>query len=484
MKELNRKTAGIKNAFPERILQFGGGNFLRAFVDWIIDVYNEKTNSQLGVLLVTPIERDNYSVWQKQEGLYHVLTKGIRQGNIHEEKHLVNCISRILHLYPGWHDYLKSAENPEMRIIISNTTEAGIRFSPIDKITDSPPNEFPAKLCRWLHHRFQHFKGATESGCIFFPVELIDKNGTNLKECIIRFSRQWGFEEEFIEWLHDANYFCNTLVDRIVPGISPDKIPDEWQKLGFKDQMLTQGEVFHFWAIEAPEQVRKELPLDKIGLNIVFTDDLTPYRSRKVRILNGAHTAMVPVAYLSGFDEVRESIEDQVVGNYVQKLIFKEVIPTLDLPEEELIQFANEVLDRFRNPFIRHALMSISLNSISKFKTRVLPSILEYHNRTGKLPSGLVFSFAALLLFYSGNRKGQAISLNDDQWILDYLKNLWLDFNGSEQSLKLLVKHFLSWNEAWETELTLIPGLEESFCDCLLEIMQIGIYDALKSVYS
>ncbi|MCB0854240.1 MAG: tagaturonate reductase, partial [Bacteroidetes bacterium] len=373
----------------------GGGNFLRAFVNWMLDVHNEKAGADLGVLLVTPIERDNYSNWQEQDGLYHVLTRGFQNGQVIDETCLITCISRILHLYPQWNDFLASAENPDMRFIISNTTEAGIRFSAEDKMTDTPPNEFPAKLTLWLYHRYRHFQGDKDKGCILIPVELILENGNALRQCILQNADNWGIEEGFKNWINDANIFCNTLVDRIVPGVSRDAFAEEWEKLGFEDTMITQGEAFHFWAIEAPAIVQKELPLDQAGLNVVFTDDLTPYRTRKVRILNGARTSMVPVGYLYGIETVKGTVEHEIMGKFVQRAIFDEIIPTLDLPDEELQQFANDVIDRFKNPFIKHQLISISLNSVSKFETRVLPSIIEYQSRKGELPSCLVFSMAS-----------------------------------------------------------------------------------------
>lgn len=480
MEKLNRKHTNSSQPFPERVLQFGGGNFLRAFVNWMLDVYNEKMNGDLGVLLVTPIEYDNYTNWQEQEGLYHVLTRGLQNGEIIDDTHLVSCISRIIHLYPQWSDFLKSAENPDTRYIISNTTEAGIRFSPEDKVNDTPPREFPAKLTLWLYHRYRHFQGSPGSGCIFLPVELILKNGEMLRECILQNADNWGLEDGFKNWINEANVFYNTLVDRIVPGISRDVLPEEWEKLGMEDTMMTQGEPFHLWVIEGPEAIREELPLDKAGLQVIFTDDLSPYRTRKVRILNGAHTSMVPVGYLSGIETVREALEDEVVGKFINQVIFDEIIPTLDLPDEELQQFANDVLDRFRNPFIRHQLISISLNSVSKFKTRVLPSILEFVNRRGSLPQNLVFSMAALVRFYKGELNGKEIPLNDDPEALSYLRELWDNWDGSKAGMTALARQVAGWEYAWETNLDAITGFTDMLADQLWEIETNGVRKVLE----
>jgi tagaturonate reductase len=478
MKQLNRANTHSQAPYPEKILQFGGGNFLRAFADWMIDVYNEKMNADLGVLLVTSTGRNDYTTWQNQDGLYHVLTRGLRNGEIVDEKYLVKSISRILALSTKWDTFLASAENPEMRFVISNTTEAGIRFSPDDQITDTPPKEFPARLTLWLYHRYQFFNGNKEAGCIFIPTELITKNGETLRKCILQYAENWNIETGFKTWILEANIFCNTLVDRIVPGISRNALPEEKEKIGYQDTMMTQGEPFHFWAIEGPAEVQKELPLDKVGLNVIFTDDLTPYRTRKVRILNGAHTSMVPVGYLFGI----ETVEHEVMGEFVRRCLYDEIIPTLDLPAEELQQFANDVLDRFKNPFIHHELISISLNSTSKFKTRVLPSILEYKNRKGFLPDCLVFSMAALIHFYKGEYDQKEIPLKDDPDAIAFLKRLWEECKGSKPDFEKMAKEVLAWEKNWGSNLNDISGLTEKLAGYLFLVEQKGMEKVVEDI--
>ena len=482
MQKLNRNTANQPSPYPVKILQFGGGNFLRGFVDWIIEEYNNKTNSNLGVLVVKPTERGDYKTWRQQDGLFHVLTKGIKAGKLVNEHQLIKCVSRIIHPYKEWNIYLKAAENKEIKYIISNTTEMGIRFAATDKISDAPPQEFPAKLTLWLHHRFQYFHGAMAAGCVLFPTELLIDNGITLKNVVLQYADHWGLGNTFKDWINHANTFCNTLVDRIIPGVSKEALPKAYQQIGFEDKMLTQGEPYHFWAIEAPLSVRAALPLDKIGLNIVYTDDLSPFRTIKVRILNGAHTSMVPVGYLYGIDTVRAAVDHPIMGQYIQQVIFEEIIPSLDLPKEQLHQFANDVLDRFKNPFIKHQLISIALNSTSKFKTRILPSILAYHQKMGQLPKRLVFALAAIIHFYKGENNGQPIPLKDDAKAIAYLQGLWQECDGSAAAFATLAKKVLQWEQNWGQDLSLIDGFEEALSRCLIRIEELGVEEAVAGL--
>ncbi|MBI1226667.1 MAG: tagaturonate reductase [Bacteroidetes bacterium] len=482
MEKLNRTTANSPVPLPERILQFGGGNFLRGFVDWMVDVYNEKTGSDLGILVVKPTERGDYEDWKAQDGLFHVLTKGIRNGDLVDEVHRVKCVSRIVHAYGQWEAFLKSAENPGLRYIISNTTETGIRFSPNDQKTATPPHEFPAKLTLWLHRRFEHFKGGSDSGCVIIPTELLEQNGELLRQCILQYADAWQLEDSFKNWISEANIFCNTLVDRIIPGVGKSAMEAAWQQVGFQDEMITQGEPYHLWAIEAPLAVREELPLDKISLNIIYTDDLMPYRVSKVRILNGAHTVMVPVAYLYGLETVRETVEHEVMGQFVQASIFDEIMPTLDLPNMDVQQFANDVLDRFRNPFIKHQLISIALNAISKFKVRVLPSLLAFQREKGFLPRHIILSLAAYIRFYKGEYNGVEILLNDEPYVVEFFKNNWEKYDGSTAALADLVGNILRWEKAWGMDLSEVPGLHDLLVEYLTNVENAGMQATVNKV--
>jgi tagaturonate reductase len=374
---------------------------------------------------------------------------------------------------------LANAENPDLRFVISNTTEAGIAYHKDNRLEDTPQKSYPGKLTALLYRRFQFFKGASDKGLIILPCELIDRNGDNLKKIILQYAVDWELGNEFIRWINEDNVFCNTLVDRIVPGYPKDKIDLITEELGYKDNLVVEGEQFHLWVIEGPKEVKEEFPASQCGLNVVFTDNMEPYRTRKVRILNGAHTSLVPVGYLYGIEKVRESLEDAVVGRFLKNVIFNEICPTLDLPEEELIKFSNDVLDRFKNPYLEHALMSISLNSISKYKTRVLPSVLEYIKRKNALPKHLLFSLAALIAFYKGDRNGEIINLADDQEVLDFFKSQWLLVNGSEKSIAKIVNSVLSNTNLWGIDLAKIKGMEIEIASALDAIINKGMKKAI-----
>ncbi len=475
MQELNRSTANVKT-YTERIIQFGEGNFLRAFANWMIHEMNEKAGFDAGVVAVQPINQGLIKILNDQDGLYTLYLNGIKNGKAISEHEIIDCIQRGINPYENYADYLANAENPDLRFVISNTTEAGIAYNADDKLDDKPQSSFPGKLTALLYKRFQIFGGASDKGMIIIPCELIDKNGDNLKRIILQYADDWNLGAEFVEWINEDNIFCNTLVDRIVPGYPRDKMDAITEELGYKDNLVVEGEQFHLWVIEGPESVKEEIPAEACGLNIVFTDNQEPYRTRKVRILNGAHTSLVPVGYLYGIDKVRESLEDEVVGGFLRDAIFNEICPTLDLPEAELNQFSNDVLDRFRNPYLEHALISISLNSISKFKTRVLPSVLEYFKRKNALPQGLLFSLASLIAFYKGDRNSKAIAIKDDQSGLDFFAAQWAtgDIAG-------VAKATLANTDFWGVDLTQFDGLEAIVTANLESIINNGMKATLQA---
>jgi tagaturonate reductase len=480
--KLNKSTYENYKKYPERIIQFGEGNFLRAFTDWIIDKMNKELDFNSGVLVVQPLDGNLGEKLNEQDGLYTLYMNGIKNGEAVSEKEVINSVTRVLNTYTQYDEYLSSAENPDLRFVISNTTEAGIALNETDKLENRPQNSYPGKLTAFLYRRYKAFDGDLNKGLIILPCELIDKNGDNLKAIILKLSAIWNLEEGFAKWINEGNVFCNTLVDRIVPGYPRDKVAELTKELGYEDNFIVEGEQFHLWVIEGPQWIKEEFPAHKLGLNVLVVDDMTPYRTRKVRILNGAHTSMTPVSYLYGMDTVKEAVEDEVVGKYIKTLIYEEIIPTLDLSKEELEDFAGAVIDRFRNPFIKHYLMSISLNSMSKFETRVLPSILEYKNRKGELPSRLVFSLAALIDFYKGERNGEKIAVADDKEIIDVYSSLWGAHNGSEESLVKIVKEVLSLERVWKMDLNKVEGLTEMVSDYLIKIEKFGMKEALHEV--
>ncbi|MFT3753421.1 MAG: tagaturonate reductase [Paludibacter sp.] len=477
MKKLNRENVSAKR-YPERIIQFGEGNFLRAFVDWIVWNMNEKADFNSSIVVVQPIENGMVDMLNDQDCLYHLNLQGLDKGNKINSIELLDVISRGLNPYTQFDEYLKLAENPEMRFVVSNTTEAGIAFDPACKLDDKPAKSYPGKLTQLLYHRFLTFNGAADKGLLIFPCELIFHNGTELKKCIEQYIELWELGAEFKNWFETACGVYSTLVDRIVPGYPRETIGDILEKIQLEDKLVVQAEIFHLWVIEAPEWVSKEFPADKAGLNVLFVPSEKPYHERKVTLLNGPHTVLAPVGYLAGFDIVKDIIEDDAMGAFVRKVMFEELLSTLDLPKAELEKFANDVLDRFRNPFVKHFVTSIMLNSFPKFKTRDLPGLKIYLERKGELPSALVLGLAGIITYYKGGKRGEdQIVPNDDKAIMDLLLELWA--TGSVESVAhgVLAAEFI-----WGEDLNKINGLTEKLTGYLTAIQQNGMLETVKTI--
>lgn len=480
--KLNRELYKNHKSYPVKVIQFGEGNFLRAFVDWKIDKMNKEADFNGSVAVVQPLEGGLIHMLNEQDCLYTLYLQGIQNGKATKTHTVIDCIDRAVDPYKDYNKYLELAEIPSVRFIISNTTEAGIVFENDDKLEGGCQKGYPSKLTALLYHRFKTFNGALDKGLNIIPCELIDRNGEKLKEIVLKYAEIWNLGDEFITWINTANTFFCSLVDRIVPGYPRDTIEEVRTELGYDDNLVDVGEVFHLWVIEGPQCLKEELPIEKAGLNVKIVDDMTPYRTRKVRILNGPHTAMVPVAYLYGLDTVGETVDHEIMGQYVRELIFDEIVPTLDLPHDELVQFGNDIIERFQNPYVKHYLMSIALNSMSKYKTRDLPSLTEYLKRKGELPRKLVFSLAALIEFYKGKRGNEDIKLADDEHILELYKNLWSECDGSESGLKTLVTKVLAYDRNWGMDLNEIEGLTQAVTDNLILIEKVGMKEAVKSV--
>ncbi|BBK76530.1 MULTISPECIES: tagaturonate reductase [Clostridium] len=480
--KLNRESYKNHKSYPVKVIQFGEGNFLRAFVDWQIDKMNKEADFNGSVAVVQPLEGGLIHMLNEQDCLYTLYLQGIQNGKATKTHTVIDCIDRAVDPYKDYNKYLELAEIPSVRFIISNTTEAGIVFENDDKLEGGCQNGYPSKLTALLYHRFKTFNGALDKGLNIIPCELIDRNGEKLKEIVLKYAEIWNLGDEFITWINTANTFFCSLVDRIVPGYPRDTIEEVRAELGYDDNLVDVGEVFHLWVIEGPQCLKEELPIEKAGLNVKVVDDMTPYRTRKVRILNGPHTAMVPVAYLYGLETVGETVDHEIMGQYVRELIFDEIVPTLDLPHDELVQFGNDIIERFQNPYVKHYLMSIALNSMSKYKTRDLPSLTEYLKRKGELPRKLVFSLAALIEFYKGKRGNEDIKLADDEHILELYKNLWSECDGSESGLKTLVTKVLAYDRNWGMDLNEIEGLTQAVTDNLILIEKAGMKEAVKSV--
>jgi len=476
MEQLSKKMDSEYTPYPEKVLQFGTGNFLRAFTDWQIDVMNKKGmfNGQIVVVQSTP--KGAVDTINKQEGLYTLYLQGIKENQPVSEHEIIRSIRRGINITNEYDEYLKIAGNPDLRFIISNTTEAGIQFHEGDLLTDRPQSSFPGKLTALLYERYQVFHGEKDKGFIILPCELIEDNGKELKKIVLAYANAWKLESGFSDWVEEANTFCNTLVDRIVPGYPKDSVQDKTDELGYIDKLMVVGEQFHLFVIEGPSFIKEEFPAAQAGLNVHVVDDLSSYRLKKVRILNGAHTAMTPVAYLCGVNTVSEAVTSDLTKQFVEKVIYDEIIPTLPFPKEDLSQFAADVLNRFKNPFIHHYLSSISLNSVSKFKARILPTLSEYVERFSQLPEATVFSLSALLYFYKGKRGDESITLVDDESTLHLFNDCWSLYTDNMEEL---VSTTLSNEKLWGTDLSKIPQLTESVVNQLKKINQYGMNEAL-----
>lgn len=491
-KALNKLTAP-KSVAPERIIQFGEGNFLRAFVDWIIWNMDAKTNFNGSVVVVQPIERGMVDWLNGQDCLYHVNLQGRLNGEAVNSLERIDVISRALNPYSQNAAFMALADQPEIRFVISNTTEAGITFDPACKFTDAPASSYPGKLVQLLYRRYKTFNGDPKKGLILMPCELIFLNGHHLKECIYQYIELWKEDlgadyAGFKEWFTKYNYVCATLVDRIVPGFPRKDIAAIQEKVGYADNLVVQAEIFHLWVIEKPEnmsidKLRKEFPAEKAGLHVLIAESEKPYHERKVTLLNGPHTVLSPVAYLSGINIVRDACNDPVIGKYIHKVQFEELMETLNLPMDELRQFASDVLERFNNPYVDHQVTSIMLNSFPKFETRDLPGLKTYLERKGQLPKGLVLGLAAIITYYKGGTRadGAPIQPNDAQEIMDLLTQLWATGDTRKVAEGVLGATDIIWKES-KQNLNEIPGLTDMVEGFLNDIQSKGMVETVKSI--
>ncbi len=490
MKELNKRTAP-KMVAPERIIQFGEGNFLRAFVDWIIWNMDKKTDFNASVVVVQPIDKGMVDWLNGQDCLYHLNLQGRVDGEVINTIDRVDVISRALNPYTQNQSFMALADQPEIRFVISNTTEAGITFDDSCKLSDKPATSYPGKLTQLLYRRFKTFNGCPSKGLIIMPCELIFLNGHHLYECIEKYIELWKNDfgadyAPFKEWFEKYNYVCATLVDRIVPGFPRKDIDAIREQISYRDDLVVQAEAFHLWVIEKAknmtvEQLKAEFPADKAGLQVIITDNEQPYHERKVTLLNGPHTVLSPVAYLSGIDIVRDACNDPVVGKYIHLVQFDELMQTLNLPMDELKKFAEDVLGRFNNPFVDHQVTSIMLNSFPKYETRDLPGVKIYLERKGELPKGLVFGLAAIITYYKGGKRasdGAEITPNDDPKIIEKLTELWA--TGDTQKV---AEGVLAFDYVWKEDLNkTVPGLTELVKKDLDLIQEKGMLEAVKTI--
>ena len=475
----------LKNA-PEKVMQFGEGNFLRAFADNFFDIANEKAGFNGKVALIQPIAQGLTDLINKQEGLYTLYLRGSDKGVKVDEKRVISAVSRCINPYGDWDKVLELARSADLEIVVSNTTEAGIVHDTESAFDQKPPVSFPAKLTRVLYERYT----AGQKGVVVLSCELIDNNGRELQKCVNQYIDDWKLDSGFRTWVNEENLFCSTLVDRIVPGRIRD--PKEAEALaaanGYEDPLTDVGEFFGIWVIEGPQELEERLPFRKAGVPVIVVPDVTPYKKRKVRILNGAHTGFVPGAYLAGYDIVRDCMHDETILGYMNRMLYDEVIPTLPLEKKDLEDFARAVQDRFNNPFVNHELMSISLNSTSKWRARNMPSFLDYVQGKGKLPPCLTTSFAAYVAFYSSESqalteqglicrrpKGNEYTVNDDRSVLEFY---WQHRNDSPEEL---IHAVMTNEDMWGTDLTKVNGFEAAAAGILKTIRTEGALKAFEN---
>lgn len=469
MKKLNRINTGLEKLQPIKVVQFGEGNFLRAFVDYAFYRLNKEVDFNAGIAIVQPLKDGMVNMINDQDGLYTLFMNGIKKGEKIQDIELIDNIVKTVNPYTEFANYLALAKEEELQFIVSNTTEAGIAFIESDTPDMQPPVSFPAKLTVLLYERFKHFNGDASKGVTIIPCELIDYNSETLKKYILQYVDLWKLEDAFKTWVSDACTYHSTLVDRIVPGYPRAEIEEYNNKLDYQDNLIVAAEPFFLWAIEGGDDLKAKLPFHKTDLNVKIVDDIRPFKMIKVRILNGAHTAMVPFSLLHGNKLVMETVNGDFTGKFVNSVI-GEISETLDMDKNEITAYCEEVMDRFKNPFIKHALADIALNSVSKFKVRVLPSLLGYIKVNKKLPVNLTFSFASLIRFYKGNWNGQSLPVKDGEDITTFFNGLWKS-DDYEKIARLTLQNKSFWDE----DLTEIPGLTRAITIALEEIDSNGI---------
>lgn len=476
MEQLRR---GAPFALPIRILQFGQGNFMRGFFDWQVDLLNERTGLDAGVVVVRPRGGSSAPLLDTQDGLFTVLVRGLDEaGRPVKDYRRITCVQREIDPGTMYADYLEQATNPDLRFIVSNTTEAGIAVNDSDRYADAPPAAFPAKLAQLLFARYLAFEGAHDKGVVLLPCELIDKNGEALKNAVLHYARLWQLPAGFADWIGGACTFCDTLVDRIVTGYPAADAAQVEQELGYRDPFLVAAEYYYLFVIQGPDWVGRELKLDGAGLNVKLVDDITPYKKRKVGILNGGHTTLVPVALLAGLEAVGPAVDDPQVGAFLRAAIGAEIIPALEMDRAGLDAYAADVLRRFRNPAIHHRLASIALNSWAKFAARVVPQIVRYAAlHEGRPPRRLVLAMAATMVLY----RGRVIDLADDAATLTWFRAGWAQVDAGTWTLDELARAWLANAALWGRDLNAVPGLQALLAADLRAIETHGMRAVLES---
>ena len=475
----------------ECVLQFGEGNFLRAFVDYFFDLSNERVGFNGKVVVFQPIRVGRAKELNEQDGLYTVYLRGLENGKEVVEKRIVSSISKVYNPYEHFDVLMQYAASRDIRFVVSNTTEAGIAYDPACCVDDKPAESFPGKVTQFLYKRYQTLGKDQAPGVTFLSVELIDHNGAELRRCVNLYIDQWKLGDSFKDWVNEKNLFCTTMVDRIVTGYPFAEAEKLTEENGYLDKNLDTGEIFAIWYIEGPQELADELPFKKANLPVVVCDDCRPFKQRKVRILNGVQTTLVLATYLAGYDIMRIGLKDETIAEFARKAVYQEILPTLPysddfrFTQEELKEYAAVIFDRLNNPFIDHRLMAISLNSTSKWKARVLPSLLAYQKQTGSVPECLTLGFAAYLAFYHGTRltdqglvslrDGEEYIINDDRKILEFY------YAHRDDTLEQLADAVMSRDDWWGLDLHSVPTFEERTKQYLAVIRSEGMHKAIEA---
>ncbi|MCT8139625.1 tagaturonate reductase [Anaerobacillus sp. CMMVII] len=476
---------------PEKVIQFGEGNFLRAFVNWMIHEMNKQGLFNGKVAVVQPIEQGLIPMINDQDGLYTVVLRGIENGQVVEKNEVVSCISRGINPYTDWSELLTLAASKDIKFVISNTTEAGIAYLEEEYVQGKTPTSFPAKLTALLYHRYMEFNGSPEAGLVMIPCELIEENGKKLKEIVLKLAAEWKFPAEFTEWVENHNHFCSTLVDRIVTGYPRDAVEEFRQLLGYEDNLITVGEPFHLWAIDAPKEVAELIPFDKAGLNVKW-GDITPFRNVKVRLLNGPHTMMSSVCYLAGADTVQQVMEDDTLSKFIKEAMLNEIYPTVAIEDAEKRHFVESVTERFLNPYNKHYLKDIALSSVYKFKSRLIPSLLDYVAQKNALPQTITFALAGLLAFNRpvraegndlvGKRGDTEYAIRDNQEAIKALNEAWSKYDGTTEAVTALVTEVLGNTEVWGQDLNEVQDLKPTVAKYLQDILDQGMKATVENL--
>lgn len=467
VEKLSKQLKPNRSFFPEKVIQFGSGNFMRGFLNWQLQQMNNQHLFNGSAVLVKPTRHPSKVSLEEQDYLYTVILEGFFQGEIVHTSEIITTANRLINPYDEWETYLQLAEDEELAFIISNTTEAGIQFDEKDCLIDQPSTSFPGKLTALLYKRFQ----LKNRGFTIIPCELIDRNGEKLKEVVLQYASLWNLEQDFINWIHAENTFCCSLVDRIVPGYPRDQAELLNQEHGYIDNLMVKAEPYLLWVIEGPQELKETFPLKKAGLNVIVTNDMTPYRERKVHLLNGPHTAMVPLGLLAGLETVEDVMNDKDFAFFVNHLMSQEIIPLLPLPTEELNTYATSIMERFKNPFIRHELTSIALNSVSKYKARLLPLLIKYQEKNQELPPLMTASLAALFLTYRGSQ----YKPNDSQEVLEVFSKAW-------KNPETVAFTILGNKNLWEKDLSTVPDLVDEVTTYIHKLRKDGARAVLKKM--